>query len=250
MPNVILGATYWALNGVNIFSVNLVRGLRELGISAHVLLTEEDSALINVTEAFMQRPDDISFVKLPVKRRSSWGCHWGAIIRYLEEQAPCIYIPNSDYRHSCVSPLLSDRVKIIGVVHSDDELHYDHVRRQGKYWDSIVTTSKIIAKKTIKINNTYRERTEVISIGVNIPFERPKPRDSNNGSNRFSLSAGANLYTGYRHRVCAACCLTAESQRLNRQLAWREPGAGGYQTVRSQRACCVKPVLCYNSVGH
>src|SRR5215471_18460155 len=45
---VVVGAPYWVLNGVNVFSVNLVRGLLSQGISAHILLTEEDSNLVNV----------------------------------------------------------------------------------------------------------------------------------------------------------------------------------------------------------
>ena len=95
---VILGATYWTLNGVNIFSVNLARGLRGRGIDARILLTEERTSLVTVNDAALERPVDIPFVELPVEPGHSWGAHWGATVAYLENQAPCIYIPNSDWR--------------------------------------------------------------------------------------------------------------------------------------------------------
>ena len=177
-PEVIVAATYWVLNGVNIFSANLVRGLSRQGIPAQILLTEEDTTLIHVSESSMPKPSDIPFQKLPVRYRTSWGGHWGAMIRYLEERAPCIYIPNSDWRHSCVGPLLSKQVGIVGIVHSDDPLHYDHVNRLGQYWNAIIATSKTIAKKTAALNPSLTDRIVVIPIGVDIPLTPPKQRSN------------------------------------------------------------------------
>ena len=166
---VILGATYWTLNGVNIFSINLARGLRSRGFDARILLTEEYTTLVTVNDAAMERPVDIPFEVLPVEPGHTWGAHWGATIAYLENHAPCIYIPNSDWRHSSVSPLLSDRVFVVGIVHSDDPLHYDHVARLGRYWNAIVTTSNHIAAKTLLLDATLRESIFTIPIGVHIP---------------------------------------------------------------------------------
>ncbi len=39
MPNVIATSPVWSLNGVNTFSANLVRGLRNAGVPARILLT-------------------------------------------------------------------------------------------------------------------------------------------------------------------------------------------------------------------
>lgn len=171
---VFIGATYWTLNGVNIFSVNLVRGLRANGIDAKILLTEENTALVTPNEREMPRPSDIPFEELPVHRNASWGAHWGTMIRYLEERAPCIYVPNSDWRHSCVNPRLSDKVCVVGVVHSDDPLHYDHVARLGKYWNGIVTTSKAIAAKVTAADPGLAPRLTTIPIGVSIPPVMPE----------------------------------------------------------------------------
>ena len=170
---VVVGGSYWTLNGVNVFSANLVRGLRARGVEAEILLTEEDTDLIAINDAAMPEPAGVPMARLPVARWGSWGAHWGAMIRYLEDRAPCIYIPNSDWRHSCVSPLLSEGVRIVGVVHSDDPLHYDHVRRLGRYWDAIVTTSPVIARKTLAIDDRLGPRLSVIPIGVEIPHDAP-----------------------------------------------------------------------------
>jgi hypothetical protein len=155
---VIVGGSYWSLNGVNIFSGNLTRGLRAEGIDAHILLTEEKCELIHINDALMERAADVPFVELPIDIGRSWGGHWGAMIRYLEDHAPCVYIPNSDWRHSSVSPLLSGAVRIVGVVHSDDPLHYNHVARLGPYWDAIVTTSPLIARKTVALDASLAAR--------------------------------------------------------------------------------------------
>ena len=170
---VVVGTPQWTLNGVNVFSVNLVRGLLSNGISAHILLTEEDSCLVTLDGARMERAEDVPYCLLPVEKWRSWGAHWGAMIRYLENCAPSIYIPNYDWRHSCVSPLLSKSVGIIGIVHSDDPLHYDHVKRLGRYWNAIATTSETVARKTISLDPSLESRTVVIPIGVDIP-EQPR----------------------------------------------------------------------------
>jgi len=162
------------MNGVNIFSANLVRGLQDNGISAHILLTEDSSTLVTINEPLMPLPDDIPVATLPRNGRESWGGHWRAMIRYLEEHAPCIYIPNSDWRHSCVSSKLSDRVAIVGVVHSDDPLHYDHVARLGRYWNAIVTTSQAITKSVVAKQPALSDRLVTIPIGVPVADELPK----------------------------------------------------------------------------
>jgi glycosyltransferase involved in cell wall biosynthesis len=173
---VVIGATTWTVNGVNVFSVNLTRGLAQAGVPAHVIVTEEATDLIDTRERGMPRPPDVPFLSLPVHRTDGWGAHWGALVRYLEEAAPCVYIPNSDWRHSCVVPRLSGRVAVVGVVHSDDPLHYDHVRRLGRYWNVIVAVSRLIAERTAALCPEIADRIVTIPIGVRIPASPPARR--------------------------------------------------------------------------
>lgn len=187
---VIVAAPYWAMNGVNIFSANLVRGLQTCGISAQILLTEQNSTLVTINEPLMTLPEDIPVVELPVSRDASWGAHWGTLIRYLEEHAPCIYIPNSDWRHSIISPKLSNRVAIVGVVHSDDPLHYDHVTRMGRYWNAIVTTSQAIAEDVAAQHPALSERLLTIPIGVPVPDHLPIRTGDKNSPLRIIYHGG------------------------------------------------------------
>ncbi len=176
MPAVFAGGTQWTVNGVNIFSANLVRGLNQLGGDASILLTEEDCSLITTSEARMPRPADVPFVDLGLARNDGWGRHWGRMVRFLAERAPCVYIPNSDWRHSCVCPQLPNDVLIVGVVHSDDPLHYDHVRRLGHTWNIIVAVSRTVAERTAELCPELAGRIVTIPIGVPIPMHQPEVR--------------------------------------------------------------------------
>jgi glycosyltransferase involved in cell wall biosynthesis/4-hydroxybenzoate polyprenyltransferase len=172
-PRIILAATSWTVNGVNVFSANLARGLCEVGASAEVLLTEETTDLVAGRERPMPRPAGVPFTNLPTDPLGGWGDHWGSMVRYLEDAAPCVYVPNSDWRHSSVCPQLSDRVVVVGVVHSDDPLHYDHVRRLGPYWNAVVAVSRAVAERALAVCPSIEARLVTIPIGVRIPSTPP-----------------------------------------------------------------------------
>ena len=170
---VVIAATTWTVNGVNVFSANLARGLVGVGVQAQVLLTEEDCDLIEQSEQPLPRPAGVPFVQLPVPRSASWGRHWGAMLRWLGRAQPCVYLPNSDWRHSCVCPLLPDAVLVVGVVHSDDPLHYDHVRRLGRYWNLAVAVSDTVARRAVEACPEIAGRILTIPIGVSVPATLP-----------------------------------------------------------------------------
>lgn len=175
---VIVASDVWLLSGVNVFATHLVRGLRALGISAEILLTIDQP---------LPSPADIELQRLPIPPDLSWRGgfplrrRWAALLSYLEERAPCIYIPNSDYYHSCVCSKLSNRVAVVGIVHSDDPDHYEHVGWLGKYWDAVVAVSKTVEDKTARLNPTLRSRLWRIPYGIPIPArcpERPERQDA------------------------------------------------------------------------
>ena len=168
--NVIVASPDWSLSGVNVFSGNLVRGLQERGISTEILLTNQK----RFNSKPMAIPTDIPVYELPVGELDSYPIRWRAMIRYLEARSPCIYIPNYDFNHSCVSPKLSNRVAIVGIVHSDDPLHYEHTCRLGKYWNSIVAVSKVIAEETASREPTFAQRLVTIPYGVSIAERFPQ----------------------------------------------------------------------------
>lgn len=168
--NVILAVTSGRVSGVDVFSFNLVRGLQRLGIPAQIVLTKPYWQPRDP----MPFPPDIPMQKLPVGKLDSWRTRWRAMIRYLEERAPCIYIPNYDWYHSCVSPKLSGRVGVVGIVHSDDPKHYEHVARLGGYWNAIVAVSPAIARHTAALDPTFASRLVTIPYGVEVPPRLPE----------------------------------------------------------------------------
>jgi 4-hydroxybenzoate polyprenyltransferase len=121
--SVFVEVTHSRANAVNAFSANLVRGLKKRGQKAALLLCEENE---------QDRPADVPSVALRARRDSRWGADWVAIVRFLEHQAPCIYVPYGSSRFSSLVPLLSDKIGVAQVAHHDyDQLdrEYDKVFR-------------------------------------------------------------------------------------------------------------------------
>jgi glycosyltransferase involved in cell wall biosynthesis len=183
--DVVATSPTWQLNGVNTLTVELIRGLRGLGIPARILLTEPHVAEPNP----LPPPGDVPLDELPVARRDGREARWEALIRTLEERAPCIYLPNYDWRHSCISPRLSRRVGIVGIVHSDDPLHYEHVTRLGRYWNAIATVSRSVGEKVRQLDPSLAARVVTIPNGVSVPAELP-PRRSEAGAPLRIVHAG------------------------------------------------------------
>lgn len=154
---------------MNVFAANLVRGLAARGIDAHLLLTWPEMA----DPKPMPLPADLPVARLPVAADASWPVRWRAMIRYLEAHAPCVYLPNYDFWHSCVCPRLPSTVATVGIVHSDDPQHYEHVARLGRYWDSIVAVSPAIAARVAAAHPHLAARLAVIPYGVEAPAEPP-----------------------------------------------------------------------------
>jgi len=173
-----VGTTQWNLTGVNVYSEHLVRGLRSRGADARILLTERNTDLVQPSSDLIPLPDDVPVEDLPVAASATWPVHWVGLVRYLSRRAPCIYVPNADYRHSCVSPKLPPNVAVVGIVHSDDPLHYEHVARLGSYWDAIVCVSDTVARKVAELQPSLTARLHVISNGMPVPEVCPeRPTD-------------------------------------------------------------------------
>jgi glycosyltransferase involved in cell wall biosynthesis len=170
LPNVILAAPNWSLNGPNIFSANLARELGARGIAAHIVLTRPDW----LDAKPLPKSADITIRTLPVPAFMSFRNRCAAMIRHLEEHSPCIYIPNHDFGHSCVAPQLSDRIVTVGIIHSDDPQHYEHAVRLGGYWNRAVAVSSAIAVETLKLAPGLAGRLSVIPNGVATPAMFPE----------------------------------------------------------------------------
>jgi glycosyltransferase involved in cell wall biosynthesis len=167
---VVVTTPCWSLNGPNVFAANLVSGLRTMGIASQIVLTRPDW----FDAKPLPVPANVRIVELPITRFTSLRARWRTLIRYLEDFAPCIYIPNYDFIHSAVSPRLSERIPIVGIVHSDDPQHYEHVARLGRYWNAIVAVSPAIAAAAAALDPSLVSRTAVIPYGVEVADTLPE----------------------------------------------------------------------------
>src|SRR4029078_3319028 len=120
MQRNVVFSIYGLMGGVDIFSINLASELRRKGIPARILLTN-----IYPQTHTVDVPAGIPVDTLRVNRNDSWPVRWRAMIQYLENQSPFIYFPNYDLKYSCVCSKLSDRIIVIGSVHSDEPTHYE-----------------------------------------------------------------------------------------------------------------------------
>jgi glycosyltransferase involved in cell wall biosynthesis len=143
---------------VSSFTENLIQELLKLGIDAELVFPE------------FSKSDRLFLPRIPHRFLHLEGhdmpAQWRTLIDFAERNAPCILVPNYDYATSAVSPCLSSSIGIIGIVHSDDVEHYDHVYRLGRYWNRIICLSQYMAEKTIDLNPSFASRTHVIPYGV------------------------------------------------------------------------------------
>jgi glycosyltransferase involved in cell wall biosynthesis len=136
---------------------------------AHILITRPDWEDVKPLAA----PDGVVIRTLPAPRFSPLPARWKAMLRYLRGHAPCIYVPNYDFGHSCISPKLPPEVAVVGVVHSDDPQHYEHAARLGAYWNAIVAVSPQIKDRLRQLAPSLAPRTHFIPYGVELPPEMP-----------------------------------------------------------------------------
>lgn len=135
------------ISGVDVFALHLTEGLVKRGVDARLLFTNPDR--IEVDQ--MPLPPHATTEQLPEDSREKRRHRRRALREYLAALAPCVYLPNYDYDHSPVCAYLPDSVATIGIVHSDDPMHYDHVRVLGRFWNAVVGVSSHTTKETAKI---------------------------------------------------------------------------------------------------
>jgi glycosyltransferase involved in cell wall biosynthesis len=165
---VIFSLPSWQISGVNTFVENLVRQLCNDGIDASILFTTRDPSGIERAHEMPKVPYRFLSAKtLPVDDRQV------QMKRYLEQNAPCVFVPNYDYEVSAITPDLPIDVGVLGVLHSDEDEHYLHGYQMGHYWDSIVTVSDTIKERFLKLNPVFASRTQTIRYGVPVSEAPP-----------------------------------------------------------------------------
>jgi glycosyltransferase involved in cell wall biosynthesis len=171
---IIIGQPEWNLNGVCVFAANLIRGLRARGEDARLLLTEEHTPLVSHVRHGPPLPADLPTDRIRLTAHDRWSEAWTALERYLEENAPCVWIPNADFRATCVAPRLSSRVTVVGVLHDDSALHYEHAAHQARAWDAVVAVNPVIQRRAASLMRWLAGKLTTIPIGVPLPNAVPR----------------------------------------------------------------------------
>lgn len=173
------------ISGVDIFSINLARALIARGYQAELVQTAPDA---HVSDR-LALPDDVPVFQLETRQFPTWRDRWRAMQQHLEKRSPCIYIPNYDSRHSCITPTLSSGVKVVGIGHSDDAQHYAHILHLAPYWDAVVGVSQSVTSSIASLAPGIEARQHTIPYGVPVPEELPSRR-RNSGETLRAMYAG------------------------------------------------------------
>lgn len=186
---VLVASKVGPISGVDVFSLHLVRGLRERGLDARLHgqlpLDRPMPCGFSADHPFEERPRELDAAHL------GWPNHWRGMVKHLAQLAPCIYLPNYDVDFSCVAPCLPPGVHVVGIGHSDDPWHYDHLCRIGHACDAIVGVSRAITDHLGGLAPQFAPRLASIPYGVPLP-ENPGPV----GRNRDPQAPLRIIYTG------------------------------------------------------
>ena len=243
---VLVSSTPGAISGVDVFACHLVRGLRARGIDAHLHGRLPADGNLGTDLPFHERDPAIDAKHL------SWPERWRRMIAHLERLAPCIYVPNYDISYSCVVPQLPESVRVVGIAHSDDPWHYEHICRIGHACDAVVGVSDAVTSHLRGLAPWWDSRLSTIPYGVAL-------RDPVSGGGRSAVTASPSapirvIYTGrlMRHQKraldLAGIARALDSRRVNYEMVVVGDGQSRGDTERA-----VSDLLCSGAVrfvGH
>lgn len=157
------------VGGVDIFSRRLAEDLMERDVPCRILVRTH-----SWSEPFaLPIEGKVPVDEFTIRKGDTWPMRWRKLIQYLEGHAPCIYLPNYDFDFSGIISKLSQNVATIGIVHSDDPWHYDHVIRLGTYFDWVVGVSHAIMDHVQTLPEPPKRLSE-IHYGVPLPSSAPQ----------------------------------------------------------------------------
>lgn len=184
----------WRLSGVNTWTESLLQGLEGSTYEQKILLTGGGN---DGAEELKAR--GLPFDTLPASAHSSRRREWMILRDFLEKQAPCIYLPNYDFHRAACVGILSRKVRVCSVLHSDEACYYDQISRLGKDCDAIVGVSARIEANLLIRFPHLTEKIHRVAYGI------PQIQDEIFQSKRPSANqlclAYCNRISHYQKRV-------------------------------------------------
>lgn len=151
---VIIGVPGWSPGPVCDFAASLAHALPKLGFDAQILVTQPAAS----ETAFLPPRSDIRVSAIPHAPHDRQSDLWLALIRQLEEWAPCIYLSNQDWTAAFASMRLSNRVQVVGVLHEDRPEEYESCARLGRFWNAIVALDPDLRQRLIAAHPEHAAR--------------------------------------------------------------------------------------------
>jgi len=169
---ILVAAISERISGVDVFAAHLLRGLRARGFDVRTI-----GSLPSIGEESILSIDDFkSEERNPTLHADylGWPNLWRAMVANLSRLAPCIYVPNYDFEFSCIAPQLPANVRVVGIGHSDDAWHYEHIGRIAHACDAIVGVSRAITDHLRSIAPDFAGNSATIPYGIPLPEEDSK----------------------------------------------------------------------------
>lgn len=155
------------ISGVDVFALHLVRELRARGFDARILgnrPSDQSESLSCLHELkFEERNPSLGADYL------GWPDRWRVMLNHLSSLGPCIYLPNYDHDFSCIAPQLPAHVRTVGIGHSDDPWHYEHLCRIGHGCDALVGVSRAITEHLRGLMPGFAGKLATIPYGIPAP---------------------------------------------------------------------------------
>jgi glycosyltransferase involved in cell wall biosynthesis len=161
MP-IVFSTPDWSISGVNVVLEILVRRLANEGFNTQLLITSKPEG------AVLEHHPDVKYHILECAN-NTYHERWRALREYFDQIKPCIWVTGFDFEMTPLSPSLPAEVAIVGMIQSDDDMHYDHVNRLGRYWNIIVTVSTYLSQQVEAINPAFAPKIHLVHNGVELP---------------------------------------------------------------------------------
>jgi len=181
----------WTVSGVNTFTINLVRELTTRGYNAKILFTRGKNGNYPSKELMPDVPHQF----LQPSTMGRWHEEvWDTLQGFLSTHEQAIVVPNYDYIGSAISPIVPDNIGIVGISHSDDIEHYEHIYRLGHWWNEIIAVSDFIRREISNYNASFQGKTKTIRYGV--PLDKRITLDALDLKNDSTAAPIKIVYSG------------------------------------------------------
>jgi glycosyltransferase involved in cell wall biosynthesis len=155
------------LSGANTLIAKLLNQLQAVGLNAEWIITGHSGPVSGEADWLGVRRFKLHQLQstgiADVQKRQKM------MLRHLEENSPCVFLPNFDFDMACAIPALSLANKAVLIMHCDDKVYYDFVTRHKNLFNAIVCVSKFLADKLRASHADLRERIVHIPFGVEMP---------------------------------------------------------------------------------